>query len=370
MDLLNALPEEIFNEIITYFNAKDVLKASLVSKRWYHMIGQSKACMRKISTKYTQFNCKNDVDPLLKSERRYQNLIIGFDHSRIKELGAEVNIRAILKKFSKSLCTIKTSHDFQRICELPNLKELKFKNFSFLRNRTRIHANYFCTNGLLSRSTNLRKLNIQCGEMNIKSQKIFIESLKNMEKLKSLTLNQLDILEHLHATDFKFKLEEINIFGFLFSFWYSIDTIYDFLRIHRSTLKIVRLDRLRFDDVVFFLSEFPKMHTFHFRQITSNPRNARLNIPVNTTLKKLIIACAVQSSEMRLKLSQIMVSCKNLKELKVHLLHLRFIDVLPACPLLNKVEYCFLSKFTTPNVKNYITNNRRIEFHSNPFSCT
>ncbi|KAL7049491.1 hypothetical protein ACKWTF_003721 [Chironomus riparius] len=367
MDLLSALPEDIFTEVSTNLSAKDVLTASLVSKGWYEMFGQSKKCMDKISARYSNSNCKNDFSSFLKSGRMYQNLIIGFHQSRIKESGVEVNIREILKKFSKSIVTLETSHDFQRICDLPALKELTFKNFLFLRNKR--FANYFTKNGLLTKSTDLKKLDIRCGELDIRSQKLLVESIKNMNKLKSLTVNQLDVLQQLQATDFYFKLEELDLTGYRHSFWTKIDKIYDFLIIHRSSLKVVRVDKLRLEDIVFFLSEFPKLHTFHIRHISNHSKNLNVNMPSNTALKKMIIACSVQSSNMRQKLSEMLVYCQNLKELKVHLLHIRFINVLPACTLLRKVEYCFLSKYTPPNQHEYIRNNGRIKFISNPFSC-
>lgn len=369
MDLLSALPEDVFSKIAKYLKGKDVLRASMVNKTWYQMFGQSRECMKKIVLKYTNFNCKNNINVLMKSTRNYQNMIIEFGLIRIKESGGEVKARAVLNKFSKTLVTLVTSHDFQRICELPRLEELEFKNYSFYSSRR--FSNYFCRTGLLTKCLNLKKLDIRFGQLTSNSKKVIVESVKVMHKLKTLTVNHLDVIEQLQATDYKFRLEEIDIFGYRQYFWNKIDSIHEFLRVHRYSLKVVRIDKVRLNDLAMLLSEFPKMHTLHIRDISRRPKDPeKVQIPKNTSIRKLIIACAVPSPEVRVKVSDMLVYCQNLKELKIHLLHVRFINTFPCCQLLTKVEFCFLSRYTPSELHSYVNNNNRIEFVAKPYSCS
>lgn len=369
MDLLSALPVEIFSEVAKNFNAKDILRASMVSKRWYQMFGQSRECMKKIVLKYTKYNCKSDANILMRSHRSYQNIIIEFGLSRIKESGGEINVRAILNKFSRTLVTLETSHDFQRICELPRLEELEFKNHAFY--STSRLANHFCRTGLLTKCLNLKKLDIRFGDLTSNSKRVIAESLKELQKLKILTIKNLDVIEQLQETNYKFRLEEIDIAGYRQSFGHKIDSIQEFLRVHQQSLKVVRIDKVRLDYLAILLSEFPIMHTLHIRDISRSPKDQEnVYIPKNTSIKKIIISCAVSSPEVRQKISDMLVHCLNLKELKIHLLHVRFINTLPSCQLLTKVEFCFLSRYTPAELHSYIGNSKRIEFVAKPFSCS
>jgi hypothetical protein len=218
------------------------------------MFGQSNECMQKLTIRYSDFNCKNDLNTLLKSDRKYQNLIIRFDH--IKELGVEANVRAILKTFSKSIVKFETSHDFQRICELPKLKELKYINnsFSWFHNNT----NYFYSNGLFATCLNVTKLEVKCCGVNDKNLKILQEAIKNMRKLKSITLNNYTILKNVGPEDCKFRLERFESRSSI-----HMSDIFDFLKCHQSTLKVIRFAFLLSEEIPFILTEYPELRTLH-----------------------------------------------------------------------------------------------------------
>lgn len=221
MDLLTALPEDIFIEVVSYLNPADILKASLVCRGWYQMIGQSKECMQKVTAKYYFHNSyKNDLNALLQSDRQYQNVIIEFYYSQLHNFDHEPKINSILKKFSKSIVKLYTSHDFHQICEFPKLKELIIENFSNYN-----YMDQYFTIGLLPLSPNISKLDISIStRFVVESLKNLQDAIKNMRNLKSLAVNQIKIFEKFPLADCKFKLEELKIPSF-----HQIRIVYDFL---------------------------------------------------------------------------------------------------------------------------------------------
>jgi len=142
MDPLEILPEEICDDIFSHFNVKDIKEASLVSKRWYNIIGQSKICMEKLHL--GRVYCLDDVESILESNRQYQILTINTEPSMLKKNTKLLRItREIVEKFSKSLVSIRISHDLKLKNDLPKLQTLEFIN-SF-------YNNLIASNGLITK---------------------------------------------------------------------------------------------------------------------------------------------------------------------------------------------------------------------------
>lgn len=78
VDPVEFLPEEVTLTIFNYLRAKDLLNASMVSKGWYSIIGNSTSTMKKIPLTIT-CSCEDRCDAyelskLAKSARKYENL--------------------------------------------------------------------------------------------------------------------------------------------------------------------------------------------------------------------------------------------------------------------------------------------------------
>ena len=356
MDLLSALPEDAFNEIATYLNGKDVLNSSLVCKSWYQIFGQSKECMKKVAAKYTNSNRRKDLSILLKSDRKYQNIKLEFQRTYyIRDSKIEENIRDILKKFADTIVTLETSHDFQRICALPKLKELSLKdniNWNYYIKNT----NYFYSNGLMTKCTDAKKLSVLCPMiLDETSLKIVQKALTNMRYLKSLTVNQHKFFEHLEPSECHFRLEEAD-----FQSFENIPAM-NLLKTHQSTLKVIKLFRVNLEDIALILSAFPKLHTFHIQYITHHNSMA-IDFPQNTTIKNLTIKTFwpnVNHAKMIMKL-------KNLKYLKVIWLHWRTFCAASHCPLIKTIEYKVMNSNVTEDQKTQMANYRRIQLIKRP----
>jgi hypothetical protein len=324
------------------------------------MFGQSNECMEKITIRYSDSNCEDDINALLKSDRKYQNLLIGFKECCIKELGVEVNIRAILKTFSKSILKFETSHDFQRICELPKLKELKYINYSYGWHFNKKSTNYFCSNGLFATCLNVTKLEVKCNGINDRYMKILGEAIKNMRKLKSLALDQIDFLKNVGPEDCKFRLERFESRSSN-----EMSEISDFLKCHQSTLKVIKFTSLYSEDVPFIFSQCPKLHTLHVYISLSRDKN--LEIPENSTIKNLYISGSIYNHEEQEKIAEIFTKLKNLQHIRLHMLYSRYIPTLFACKSLTSVKYEKFSYDVTEDQKNSLISNENIKFIQCPF---
>jgi hypothetical protein len=357
MDLLR-LPEDIFNEVVLYLNAKDIRKASLVCKGWYRMFGESKKCMEKLTVCYKHDNYNNDLDPLLKSSRKYQNLIIRFYNRSIKESGIEKNIREILKKFSKSLVKLETSHDFKRICELPKLKELEYRNFRRHTYTRYSNKNYLFSNGLIATCLNVTNLNISFDGVDDKYSSIFIEALKKMHNLKSLTLDRMNFLKNIQPADIKFRLDTINTKSYT-----RLREIKEFMNLHRSTIKLIKANSVDTEDMKYILCEFPKLRSlyidyFHHDEIKDGPSNFSQNF----TVQNLFITAFSNYPLMRNGLAPLFCKLKNLKRVRVYTFYSEFIPELLACTSLKLVEYQRFDNDVTEDQRNYINAYDGIKF--------
>ena len=357
MDIFSALHEDIFNEVVSYLSAKDIRKGTLVCKSWYQMFGQSNKCLQKLTIRYSDYNCKNDLNALLKSDRKYQNLIIEFQNSCIQELRVEANIRAIIKKFSKSIVKLETPQDFRRICKLPKLKELKCKtsNWDFYKRESTI---YFYSNGLFASCINLTKLEVRCDQIDDRYIKILQKAIKNMQNLKSLALQHLAVLKNIGTEDCHFRLERFK------SSSIHMSDISDFLKCHQSTLKVINAS-LYPEDFPFIFLQCPKLHTlrvyFYF------PRDQKLEIPENSTIKNLHISGSFYDQEIQDKIAEILTKLKNLQHIRLEMLYARYIPSLLACKTLTSVAYQRFNYDVTEDQKNALNINENIRFIEKPF---
>jgi hypothetical protein len=309
--------------------------------------------MKKIAAKYTNSNRRKDLNLLLMSDRKYQNIKIEFQRTYyIRDSKIEENIRDILKKFADTIVTLETSHDFQRICALPKLKELQFKNFN--RNYYSKNINYFYSNGLMTKYTDVKKLSI-LSPMTIDetSLKIVQKALTNMRYLKSLTVNQLKIFENLEQCHF--RLEEADFQS------YENISVMNFLKNHQSTLKVIKLDRINLEDIVVILSSFPKLHSFYIRHAVFNSFNETA-FPQNTTIKKLIITAFWTNGNH----AKMIKNLKNLKHLKVSWLYWRTFCGASYSKGIKTVEYQTMDSSITEEQKTQMANYRRIQLIQRP----
>jgi len=312
--------------------------------------------MQKVTVKFNYTNCNNDLSPLLKSDRKYQNVIIGFEHRQLQASGVEPKIKAFLKKFSKSIVKLATSHDIQRICELPKLKELKYKNlndnFKFL--------NYFCSNGLLTMCPNISKLDIKYKYLDYKKLAILQEAIKNMRNLKSLAVNHINIFENFKPGDCKFRLEELTAGSYYYRYFSDEKYSYDFLKQHQSTLKVLKIDILSLEDISFVLSEFPKLHTLHINKVFNYYE--KLEFPENLTVKNFLIHCCVNYELEIQKIAELLTKLKNLQTAGFYVLYSRFLPELFACKSLTLVKYRTFHYLGTEDQTNFMNNNENIKF--------
>jgi hypothetical protein len=350
MDLISALPEEVFNEIASYLNGKDVLNSSLVCKRWNQLINQSYECMKKITAKYTNYNYKIDLTTLLSSERKYQNIKIGFKLSQYIDYPVEQNIKGILKKFSNSIVTLETTHDIRDICELPRLRELHFvsSNFQYYYRR---HSKYFESLGLLEKCTQIKKLCIQSPDMlDDGSLDIIQKAFTKMQNLKSLTVNEPKIVE---ITECCFRLEEISLKT------YETDAEISFLKAHQSTLKVIKLlDHVPLEDIAVILSEFPKLHTLHIKSLDFYYSFNNVDFPQNESIKNFIISDYISGTSG--KFPNMLVKLKKLEHLKVRDLSWETISATPHCSALKTIEHKGWDSKITKDQKNWMKKNLKV----------
>jgi hypothetical protein len=342
MDLLSALPEEVVNEIGSYLNGKDVLNSSLVSKGWNQMIGQSYECMKKITAKYTNYNYKIDPTTLLSSKRKYQNIKVGFKLSQYIDYPVQLNIKAILEKFSSTIVTLETSHDLWGICDLPRLRELHFIG-SNTHHYYREHSNYFESSGLLEKCTQIKKLCIKNPDiLDDASLDIVQKAFTKMQNLKSLTVNEPKIVE---IAEYCFRLEETNLKMYR--------TNMNFLKAHQSTLKVIRLNNASSENIALILSEFPKLHTLHFGHF--DLRNKDVDFPQNESIKNLIISGSAGE-----KLPKMLVKLKKLEHLKLYSLCWETFCAFNHCSALKTVEHKSWDSNIKQNQKNWIMKNLKV----------
>lgn len=108
MDPLVASCADVFDLIFQHFNAKDVIRSSLVSKSFYEIVGSSHFCMKQLWLEIE--NPSKQLTTLERSQRKYENLRIYPD--------ARSELSSVLKKFRPKVVRVSDDqgdpikHDF------------------------------------------------------------------------------------------------------------------------------------------------------------------------------------------------------------------------------------------------------------------
>lgn len=82
-DPIKLLPKSVMENVLSYFRGNDLLKLSLINKKWYDFIASSPSCMSKIRIHITEYFLSEkrpflskDLMGILKTGRKYQHLSI------------------------------------------------------------------------------------------------------------------------------------------------------------------------------------------------------------------------------------------------------------------------------------------------------
>lgn len=293
---MQLFPTEISDIILSYLSKSDILQASLVSKQWYNIIGQSKKCMSKVVL-YYKGQLDQDINTVLNSHRRYQNILFMCSQDEfIKKRRIENVFRLILNKFSDSITCLQTSHDTKRV-SLPKLKKVSIRLNS--RYRAVIHPN-----GILSTSQIIERLDLRC-ILDDKSNEIMKNFLQSMKNLKSLTGFLYYVLYNWRSWfDRQFCLKDVCYQPFR-------GFINEFLLQHTSTIEKVRLSSA--ENLTFFLTSFPHLHTLCFEQFNTT---LTMDYPLNETVTTLTISNTISGS-LNYSIIRLLSKLKNLKNLKI-----------------------------------------------------
>ncbi|XP_070491003.1 uncharacterized protein [Chironomus tepperi] len=360
MDLLSALPDEIQTEVFRCLDLQGLLTATQVCRLWNHIIGKSKLCMEKITLICTPININFEFNSIMHSNRDYRRIKIYFKPNYQKE--KDSTIRAVLRKFSKSITFVETTNDLLRICDLPKLKELRIVDHLY---KTRRYSYLLCAHGLVANLTSITKLSVQSIYMDDKSSRILDKALKQMNNLKSLSVNHINFLKHFKAGNYKFKLEDFTYFEYRYPVP-PMGPLFEFLLSNKSSLKNIRCDPSTFDDASFFLSNFPNLKTLYFHGLTvmstNHDTDLIMNFPVNRSIKRLFVGLYYFKNHTKDNFISMLPSLKNLQELKICVLFPELIPAIFACPTLKLVRYHYLSDKLSETERNMIESNTTINF--------
>lgn len=360
MDLLSAMPEVIQTEVFKHLDVRSILTATKVCHLWNNIIGNSKACMEKITLICTPLNINFELNSILHSNRNYQRIRIFYRPNYHKEI--DLIIKTVLKKFSKSINFIETTNDLLRVCDLPNLKELRIVDHFY---KTRGYSYLLCSHGLVASFTSITKLTIHSIYMDEKSSRVLNNALKVMKNLKSLSVNHVNFLKNFTTGDYEFKLEEFNYFEYRYPVP-TIGPLYEFLLSNKSSLKSIRCDPVTLDDASFFLTNFPILHSFHFLGLTVMSNNHDLinfgNYPVNQSIRKLVIGLYYFKNFTKTNFINLLASLQSLQQLQVCVLFGELIPAIFACTSIKEVRYHYLSDNVTETQRMTMVSNGTVNF--------
>lgn len=297
MDFLTLFPGEISEIILGFLPKSAVRNASLVSKNWYNCIANSKKCMSKITLCYTGQLDDKEINAILNSNRRYQNIRFLCNQDEFTKKRRIENVyRLILNKFSDSITCLQTSNDTKRV-NLPKLKYFGIRISSHLRGT--IHPN-----GILSSSSHIiERLDIRC-PLDEKSIEVVKNILQNMTNLKSLTGAFYVSLQNWKSWfNRQFSLKEVSN--------PMRANINEFLLEHAQTLEIIRLTSVQ--SLAFLLSNFPRLNTLYFESLTIQ---LTVDYPLNETVTTLIIATP-SNGNLNYSIKRLLSKLKNLKVIKI-----------------------------------------------------
>jgi hypothetical protein len=257
MDPLSIFPEEISEYIFQYFNKDDILHASLVSKLWYRMMGRSRECMNKLRVVFIDSPATPDIKYYLASQRQYQHLLLYKDFNDVKDSAKTLRImRSIVNKFSESLKTLVSNVDILRASSLPKLKELTF----YCPNSS--HHGRIEKAGLTSKVKHLERLTICCLNIDMSSIKALQRNIVNLDRLHSLKIGKLCLLDGMSSGSLKLKAFRLN--DILYEAW--IPNYVEFFSAQRPYLKFVDCT-MSFEQIAFFMGNFPLLETFIARNV-------------------------------------------------------------------------------------------------------
>lgn len=82
-DPMKLLPKSVLENVLSYFKGNDLLKLSLINKKWYDVIASSPSCMNKIRIHITEYFLSEkrpflskDLMEILNTGRKYKHLTI------------------------------------------------------------------------------------------------------------------------------------------------------------------------------------------------------------------------------------------------------------------------------------------------------
>ena len=326
------MPEEVRDEILSYLNVRDIKDASLVSKHWYNVIGKSKVCMEKLCLKLEDSNLEC-VTSILSSPRMYQNMNCECYSKIYRNTKYLRTIREIVTKFAESLVSMKTSYDFKINVDLPKLKELAYTTLWS-------DESLIAINGLLTKTKGLENLSVRSSHIDKKSMKYLRDFLMKNTTLKVLKIDNAQIIEGLNDNNLKFKLEEFHTqsnYGFYKSEGLTVNQ--DFFVAHSSSLNIAEC-ALTGNDVAFFMSNFPKLHTLTVKCFQGYEGESP-ELPLNSTITNLLIKphFYVHYHNLGQLIVELVRKLQNLRDIEIGCINLEILHALLNKRLLKTVKY-------------------------------
>jgi len=358
MDSFEIFPEEVWTEIFSSLERKDLLRASLVSKDWYRMIGRSPICMKKLFLRKYE-NLENS-ESILSSSRLYQNLSLTYlKDKNITTENAEV-VSATVDKFSESLVSIIMSHDVEVKSNLPNLKSLYFLNYE----RRRTFKSGIVPNGLLTKAKHLTYLEVDFYYLDTISviclRNFFIET----SGLKILKMRDCRPIIGLNSTNLKLRIEEFYFSWMLDHNFQDLLNIRDFFIGQSSSLKIVEC-AFSHEIMQFFMSNFPNLHKMIVNaSIVDYNRfgNPDPEYPVNMSIKELTLEVGIYGTiidHFRVHAIATILNSYNLERLNIVRIHPEVLDTILCCRSLKIVKYKELDEEVN---KDDLERNNNIQF--------
>ncbi|CAG9800060.1 unnamed protein product [Chironomus riparius] len=358
MQRFEECPEEVRDKIFSYLTIQDFKNASLVSKHWYNLIGQSKLCMRKL--RINKCDCFEDFESILNSNRQYQHLTLMIEQSELKKNTKYLRVlRDIVEKFSESLLYLKISQDLKLKDDLLKLKELQI----VLNNEIRLPVNFIVSNGLITKAINLKKLLIKFHNFDAKSLQYIRDAILMHESLKILEMETHHIIQELNQNDIKLKLYEIHLnYG-----GKPLKAFEQFFDTQISSLQVIDIP-LEKNFINYFISKFPKLHTLIiifalYSAYEKQMEQENFEYTKNWSIKKLIIkGYFTKENHMFFHACEIIKKFLNLQEIEFEYLNPGMLPHLNDCQSLKIVKYKHLN-FKFPQSQNDVmTQHERLKF--------
>jgi hypothetical protein len=340
MDLLKILPEEVCENIFSYFSKDDIMEASLVSKNWYRITGNSKECMNKIKGCHASWQVNPDIKYIIASERQYQHIELRHDCCK-QDTKLMRTLRSILNKFAGSLITLISHVDISRTSEFPKLKEL-----TIFCNYCDPHQHCIDKLGLTAKAKNLNNLTMVCNDLCKSSVKALHQNIANLHKLKALKITDAYWLDGLSSKNY--KLEEFQVIRHASFEW--IPKYFEFFIFQQSSLKFIDVN-MGFKQIVLFMEHFPKLESLIVRNETNDEdeMDELMNIetlayPHNDSITTFGYYGFIFNGETD-NIVSIFPKLRNLQKLKLYIIDSKLTDAILGLKSLKTVEYCEIDNF-------------------------